>query len=84
MFFALLLLKTPPEPVPSYRVEVGIAAKAQMRRENPTLILDSGATHMVLFRVHERLRKSARCRQRSVEGRRHRILPISKKVDEIA
>src|SRR5205814_1227746 len=39
------------EVVPFDRVEGRIAMKAQMGQENLTLILDSGSSHMVLFRV---------------------------------
>jgi hypothetical protein len=44
--------------VPFYRIEGRIAIKAQMGHENLTLILDSGATHMVLFRTPEAMANS--------------------------
>ncbi len=48
-----LELEAPPTAgvaVPYYRVEDRIAVKARMGAEELTLILDSGATHVVLFR----------------------------------
>jgi hypothetical protein len=51
--------KRPPgEAVPFERIEDRIAIKAQMGRESLTLILDSGATHIVLFRTPEAMTKT--------------------------
>jgi hypothetical protein len=46
------------EVVPFYRIENRIAIKARMGGESLTLILDSGATHMVLFRTPEAMAKT--------------------------
>jgi hypothetical protein len=46
------------EVVPFYRIEDRIAVKARMGRETLTLILDSGATHMVLFRTPDAMAKT--------------------------
>lgn len=46
------------EVVPFHRVEDRIAIAARMGRETLTLILDSGASHMVLFRTPEAMVKT--------------------------
>ncbi len=46
------------EVVPFYRLEDRIALKARMGRETLTLILDSGASHVALFRTPEAMQKS--------------------------
>jgi hypothetical protein len=46
------------EVVPFYPVEDRIAIKARMGRENLTLLLDSGATNIVLFRTPEAMVKT--------------------------
>lgn len=46
------------EAVPFYLIEDRIAIKARMGRETLTFILDSGATHMVLFRMPEAMAKN--------------------------
>ena len=46
------------EAVPLYQVDERMAIKARMGREILTLILDSGATHAVLFHTPEAMRKT--------------------------
>ncbi len=46
------------EAVPLYNVDDRIAIKARMGRETLTLILDSGATHAVLFHTPEAMKKT--------------------------
>jgi hypothetical protein len=46
------------EVVPFDRVEGRIAVKAQMGEEQLTLILDSGSSHMVLFRIPAAMAKT--------------------------
>jgi hypothetical protein len=43
----------PGEVIPFYQAEGRIAVKARMGRETLTLIVDSGASHLVLFRLPE-------------------------------
>jgi predicted aspartyl protease len=47
------------EPVPFSRTEDRIAIQAQMGRETLTLILDSGATHIVLFRIPQAMARTS-------------------------
>lgn len=46
------------EVVPFYRIEGRIALKAQMGRETLTLILDSGSSHVILFRTPAAMAKT--------------------------
>jgi hypothetical protein len=46
------------EVIPFYRIEGRIAIKAQMGREILTLILDSGSTHVILFRTPAAMAKT--------------------------
>ncbi len=46
------------EAIPFYRMEERIALKARMRSETLNLILDSGASHVVLFRTPAAMAKT--------------------------
>ena len=50
--------RPPGQAVPFYRIEDRLAIKARMGREDLTLIVDSGATHIVLFRMPKAMANS--------------------------
>ena len=61
------------EAVPLYQVDDRMAIKARMGRETLTLILDSGATHAVLFHTPEAMRKTpaVEATMTTIEGARN-------------
>jgi predicted aspartyl protease len=66
------------EAVPLYRVDERMAIKARMGRETLTLILDSGATHAVLFHTPAAMKKTRAiaANMTTIEGARNTVPTI--------